>query len=65
VLYNESRKGVPHIEETEKRGSHTRKKREQPRGSCLEKEDRQERELCMKKKIERRELSATAFERDN
>ena len=65
VLYNESRKRVPHIEEIEKRGSHTREKREQPRGSCLEKEESQERELCMEKKIERRKLSAAAFERYN
>ena len=48
-LYNVSRKRVPHIEETEKRGSRTREKREQLRESHLEKEDSQEREPCMEK----------------
>ena len=62
-LYNVSRKRVPYIEETEKRESRTREKRELPRGRRLEKEDSQEREL--EKKIERRGQSVAAFERDN
>ena len=64
-LYNVSRKRVPYIEETEKRESRTREKRELPKGRRLEKEDNQERELCMEKKIERRGQSVAAFERDN
>ena len=64
-LYNVSRKRVPYIEETEKRESHTREKRELPKGRHLEKEDSQERELCMEKKIERRGQSVAAFKRDN
>ena len=56
---------MPYIEETEKRESHTREKRELPKGRRLEKEDSQERELCMEKKIERRGQSVAAFERDN
>ena len=50
---------MPHIEETEKEEA-AQEKREQPRGNRLAK-----RELCMKKKIERREQSVAAFERDN
>ena len=64
-MYNVSRKRVPYIEETEKRESRTREKRELPKGRRLEKEDSQERELCMEKKIERRGQSVAAFERDN
>ena len=52
--------GVPHIEEKEKKKEAAQEKRE----GHLEKR-RQPRELCVEKKIERREQSVAAFERDN
>ena len=55
---------MPHIEETEKEEA-AQEKREQPRGNRLEKKKTAKRELCVKKKIERREQSVAAFERDN
>ena len=52
--------GVPHIEEKAKKKEAAQEKRE----GHLEKR-RQPRELCVEKKIERREQSVAAFERDN
>ena len=48
------------------RGSHTREKREQPRGSRLgKKKNAAKRELCVENKIERKDQSVAAFERNN
>ena len=55
---------MPHIEETEKEEA-AQEKREQPRESRLEEKKTAKRELCVKKKIERREQSVAAFERNN
>ena len=55
---------MPHIEETEKEDA-AQEKREQPRGRLLEKKKTAKRELCVKKKIEMREQSVAAFERNN
>ena len=55
---------MPHIEETEKEEA-AQEKREQRRGSRLEKKKTAKRELYVKKKIEWREQSVAAFERDN
>ena len=55
---------MPHMEETEKEEA-AQEKREQPRGSHLEKKKTAKRELCMNKKIEMREQSVAAFERNN
>ena len=54
---------MPRIEETEREEA-AQEERARPRGSRLEKKKTAKRELCVKKKIERREQSVAAFERN-